>query len=186
MNRLWLAAVLCAPLLAACASTGPKTVAVPQPFPVPRGEPTTLPSPGEPRVAEDASSGRPDDADAFAALIDSALELRGTPYTNGGSTPNGFDCSGFTQFVFAQYGIRLPREVRDQYRVGTEVRRNDLRPGDLLFFATTSAGPSHVAIAIGGDRFVHAPSSRGVVRVEGIRTDYWARRFLGIRRLTLP
>jgi cell wall-associated NlpC family hydrolase len=115
--------------------------------------------------------------------VGTALSLRGTPYRNGGSDPSGFDCSGFTQYVFAQYGVELPREVREQYRVGKSVDADDLVPGDMLFFATTDPGPSHVGIAIGGDEFVHAPSTTGVVRVEHLSSSYWSPRFLGARRL---
>lgn len=118
-------------------------------------------------------------------LVDTALSLRGTPYRNGGSDTSGFDCSGFTQFVFARYGVLLPREVRDQYRTGTDVARRDLRAGDLLFFSTTTAGASHVAIAINDTAFVHAPSSNGVVRVEQLAGRYWAPRLVGIRRVAV-
>jgi cell wall-associated NlpC family hydrolase len=117
------------------------------------------------------------------ALVGTALALRGAPYRNGGSDPNGFDCSGFTQYVFGQYGFSLPRAVREQFRLGTSVKPDDLAPGDLVFFATTEPGASHVAIAIGGDEFVHAPSSSGVVRVEHLSAAYWSQRFLGVRRL---
>ena len=109
--------------------------------------------------------------------------MRGAPYRNGGSDPSGFDCSGFTQYVFAQYGVSLPRDVRSQFQVGKSVNAEDLAPGDVLFFTTTDPGPSHVAIAIGGDEFVHAPSSTGVVRIEHLSSTYWAPRFLGARRL---
>jgi cell wall-associated NlpC family hydrolase len=117
------------------------------------------------------------------ALAGTALALRGVPYRNGGTDPNGFDCSGFTQYVFSQYGLSLPREVREQYRVGKSVRPEELAPGDILFFTTTDPGPSHVAIALGGDQFVHAPSSTGVVRVEHLSSSYWSPRYLGARRL---
>ena len=117
------------------------------------------------------------------ALVGTALSLRGAPYRNGGGNPAGFDCSGFTQYVYAQYGVSLPREVREQYRVGKKVKPSDLAPGDLIFFSTTEPGASHVAIAIGGDEFVHAPSSAGVVRVEHISVNYWSERFLGARRV---
>ena len=117
------------------------------------------------------------------ALVGTALSLRGTPYRNGGSDPNGFDCSGFTQYVFARYGIALPRDVREQYRQGQDIEARDLSPGDLVFFATTDPGVSHVAIVIGSDQFVHAPSSTGVVRVERLRSSYWSQRFIGARRV---
>jgi len=67
-----------------------------------------------------------------------ALTLRGAPYRNGGTDPNGFDCSGFTQYVFGQHGIALPREVRDQFGLGTPVSADAIGPGDLLFFATVA------------------------------------------------
>jgi cell wall-associated NlpC family hydrolase len=85
--------------------------------------------------------------------------------------------------VFSRYGISLPRDVRSQYRVGTPIDPSDLAPGDLVFFATTDPDVSHVAIAIGGDGFVHAPSSSGVVRVEHINQSYWSRRYMGARRV---
>jgi cell wall-associated NlpC family hydrolase len=118
-----------------------------------------------------------------AALVGTALDLRGIRYRNGGADPTGFDCSGFTQYVFAHHGVGLPREVRGQFRVGRSVGAQDLRPGDLLFFSTTDPGASHVAIAIGGIEFVHAPSSTGVVRVERLDSRYWADRFIGARRV---
>ena len=105
------------------------------------------------------------------------------PYRNGGSDPTGFDCSGFVQWVFAQHGLRLPREVRDQFLLGSAVDRDAVQPGDLVFFETISRGASHVGIALGGNEFVHAPSSSGVVRVESYSIDYWKRRFVGARRV---
>jgi len=117
------------------------------------------------------------------ALVGTALSLRGSPYRNGGTDPSGFDCSGFTQYVFHQYGISLPRDVREQYRLGKTVKPEELTAGDLLFFTTTDPGVSHVAIAVGGDEFVHAPSSSGVVRVERLNSSYWAPRYVGARRV---
>jgi peptidoglycan DL-endopeptidase CwlO len=137
-----------------------------------------------PAPADASVANRPGDASEGAALVETALGFRGTPYTNGGSDPGtGFDCSGFTQYVFAQFGIALPREVAEQYRTGTPVALGQLQPGDLVFFHTVSAGASHVGIALGDDRFVHAPSSRGVVRVERLSSTYWSRRLVGVRRL---
>lgn len=117
------------------------------------------------------------------AVAGTALSLRGTPYRNGGSDPHGFDCSGFTQYVFSQHGVALPRDVSEQYRAGEAINPSQLAPGDLVFFATTAPDVSHVAIAIGGDEFVHAPSSSGVVRVEHLSGSYWSPRFVGARRV---
>lgn len=119
-----------------------------------------------------------------AAIISSALSFRGIPYRNGGSDPTGFDCSGFVQYVYAMHGTGLPRDVHNQYRIGREVDRKDVKPGDLVFFETVSRGASHVGLAIGGGEFVHAPSSRGVVRVEKLTSSYWATRFVGARRVS--
>ena len=146
---------------------------MPQPFPKPAGETAGITSNGSVSVT-------------VAALVDAALKLRGIPYRNGGSDPNGFDCSGFTQYVFAQYHVALPREVRTQYDAGVPVPADRIVRGDLVFFSTTEPGPSHVGIALDEDQFVHAPSSNGVVRVELRHSAYWASRFIGARRVTLP
>jgi cell wall-associated NlpC family hydrolase len=113
-----------------------------------------------------------------------ALSLRGAPYRNGGTDPSGFDCSGFVKYVFSQNGVAVPRTVGDQYRSGHEVDpQQALQPGDLVFFTTVSPGASHVGILIGGDEFVHAPSSTGEVRVERLSGPYWSTRFVGARRV---
>jgi len=167
--------IVIAALCSACASTG----AVPRPFPTP-GSTGSTGSGGSP-AAPNARLAKP----AFDgyALVGTALALRGAPYRNGGADPKGFDCSGFTQYVFAQYGVALPREVREQFKQGKQIDANNLAPGDLIFFSTTDPGPSHVGIAVGGDEFVHAPSSTGVVRVEHLGSSYWAPRYLGARRV---
>lgn len=166
-----LGTVALATVATGCASTG----AVPRPFPTPGTAPGATSKPAGP----EQPISRPDGY----AIAGAALALRGAPYRNGGADPTGFDCSGFTQYVFGEYGIALPREVRDQFRIGESVDRQPLAPGDLLFFTTTAPGPSHVAIAIGGDQFVHAPSSKGVVRVERLSAAYWSQRYLGARRI---
>jgi cell wall-associated NlpC family hydrolase len=143
----------------------------PQPFPMPeRPEPVYSP---ETTVASPVSR----------AIVETALDLRGVPYRNGGTDTAGFDCSGFTQFVFARFNLPLPRETRDQYRHGQAVSKHEARPGDLVFFSTVARGASHVGIVVDGDRFVHAPSSTGVVRVESMESRYWRERFIGIRRV---
>jgi cell wall-associated NlpC family hydrolase len=174
-----------AALCSACASSG----AVPKPFPLPGGSAGSGGSTSSGGSGGSTGSGGSVSAPArngfdSYALVGTALALRGVPYRNGGSEPTrGFDCSGFTQYVFAQYGVALPREVREQFNAGKNISAGDLEPGDLIFFSTTDPGPSHVGIAVGGDEFVHAPSSTGVVRVEHVSSSYWSPRFLGARRV---
>jgi cell wall-associated NlpC family hydrolase len=164
-RRPWLIALVAAAALTGACASAPRQAGV---VPVPR------PFPGAPVPGAYAPN----------ALVGTALQYRGTPYRNGGTDPrSGFDCSGFTQFVFGQYGVSLPREVVDQYKVGRPVKAKDVQPGDLIFFSTVSRGASHVGIAIGGDQFVHAPSSTGVVRVERLSSSYWGPRFVGARRV---
>jgi cell wall-associated NlpC family hydrolase len=117
-------------------------------------------------------------------LVETALALRGVPYRNGGADPTGFDCSGFTQYVFAMAGIALPRDVHAQFAQGLPVKLQELSPGDLVFFSTTGPGATHVGVVVNSDWFVHAPSSTGVVRVERLSARYWSARFLGARRLS--
>jgi cell wall-associated NlpC family hydrolase len=113
-----------------------------------------------------------------------ALALQGVPYRNGGANPaTGFDCSGFTRYVFSQVGIALPRAVHDQFELGRSVKEDDVKSGDLLFFSTSAPGASHVGIAIDAVQFIHAPSSTGVVRVEKLSSSYWSRRYIGARRI---
>lgn len=117
------------------------------------------------------------------AIAGTALSLRGAPYRNGGSDPSGFDCSGFIWYVFAQHGITVPRTVTQQFDAGRDVSAGDLQAGDLVFFSTQSPGASHVGLSIGGDEFVHAPSSQGDVRVERISARYWSSRYVGAKRM---
>jgi cell wall-associated NlpC family hydrolase len=170
----WLAVWLFASaIVTGCASTG--GVPRPQPFPG-----ANTPKPSEKDIAAPVT-----ETAANADLIATAMALRGTAYRNGGSEPSrGFDCSGFVQWVFAQHGTALPRETREQYREGRKLDRDDVQPGDLVFFETVSRGPSHVGIALGAGQFVHAPSSRGVVRVERYTSGYWASKWVGARRIS--
>ena len=117
-----------------------------------------------------------------SAVIGTALSLRGAPYAWGGATPRGFDCSGFTHYVYAQHGVILPRVAAHQYRIGDAIAPQELQPGDLVFFSTIAPGPSHVGLVIGDGRFIHAPSERGSVRVENLSARYWERRYVGARR----
>jgi cell wall-associated NlpC family hydrolase len=175
--------------LTGCASRG----AVPRPFPGAATPPspgtTPPPSPGATPPPSPGESPAPSPGQSpllTSEIIATALALRGTQYRNGGSEPSrGFDCSGLVQWVFAQHGAALPRETREQYEIGDKVDEDDVQAGDLVFFETVSKGASHVGIALGGGEFVHAPSSRGVVRVESYsKSEYWARRWIGARRIS--
>lgn len=119
-------------------------------------------------------------------LVVAALAFLDLPYRGGGSSAaEGFDCSGFTRHIFGlTLGLVLPRRVDDQAgaRGLIPVARDELKPGDLVFFNTLRRSFSHVGIYVGDGRFVHAPRSGAVVRVEDMRTAYWQRRFTGARR----
>lgn len=129
---------------------------------------------------------RPSDAprsvEHFAALT--ARSLVGAPYRNGGADPDGFDCSGFVQYVFARLGVAIPRSVREQAAAGEHVERDDLREGDLVFFAIDGRTISHVGIVVSAGTFVHAPSSRGRVREEPLEAAYWRSRLADGRRVS--
>lgn len=112
---------------------------------------------------------------------DNAQKLIGTPYVFGGTTTNGFDCSGFTQYVFKGSGIDLPRTSYAQYGIGTAVSKDELQIGDLVFFATYDSGASHVGIYIGEENFIHA--ARSGIKITGLSDSYYNRRYLGARRV---
>jgi Cell wall-associated hydrolases (invasion-associated proteins) len=116
-------------------------------------------------------------------IIEHALSLLGTPYIFGGTTRNGIDCSGFTRYVFAGSGIYLPRTSYEQYNMGEAVSRNDLQPGDLVFFTTYAKGASHVGIYIGGGRFVQASNPASGVKISNLSENYYCSRYLGARRV---
>jgi peptidoglycan DL-endopeptidase CwlO len=172
-----LVVVATAGLASACASSGTRPRPFPQPGTPPPAAAETRPAPQPPDVDISAAFPNPD-----RMLTATALALRGAPYRDGGTDPTGFDCSGFTQYVFWRHGISLPRSVTEQYEIGRNVKPDEIAPGDLVFFTTVARGASHVGIALGPDEFVHAPSSRGVVRVEHIG-PYWSKRFVGARRI---
>lgn len=123
-------------------------------------------------------------ADGAAGLVLRALALLETPYRYGGRTPAGFDCSGFVGFVFSEAaGVALPRRSEDIGRTGERLDLRDLAAGDLVFFNTLGRRFSHVGIFIGDDRFVHAPTRGGKVRVERLSDAYWTARYNGARRV---
>lgn len=112
-------------------------------------------------------------------VIDKAI---GTKYVSGGVSTNGFDCSGFTMYVFDKIGIDLPHQSGSQYQMGTAVSRDEMRPGDLVFFNTSGKGVSHVGIYVGDGRFAHASSSRGVT-ISSLSDSYYVNRYVGAKRI---
>lgn len=115
-------------------------------------------------------------------IISIARRYMYTPYAFGGTGPGGFDCSGFTQYVFRQAGISLYRMADGQFEQGQAVPESMLGPGDLVFFSTYEPGPSHVGIYVGNGRFIHSGSSTGVT-VSSLGDSYWGPRYIGARRV---
>lgn len=125
--------------------------------------------------------------DTASDLVLSAMNFLGVPYRRGGtSAENGFDCSGFTRHVFENsVGLLLPRRSRDQAQAPglLDIRRDDLKPGDLVFFNTMRSAFSHVGIYVGDGKFIHSPRTGSQVRVEDMREAYWTKRYNGARRV---
>ena len=122
-------------------------------------------------------------------LVMSAMNFLGVRYRRGGtSAEQGFDCSGFTRYVFENsVGLVLPRRADQQAKDGAlkDIKKDELRPGDLVFFNTMRRAFSHVGIYVGEGKFIHAPRAGGEVRVEDMRAAYWTKRFNGARRAEL-
>ena len=123
--------------------------------------------------------------DRAAEMAVSAMDFLGVHYRRGGqSAETGFDCSGFTRHMYELSGLDLPRRAEEQARAKglVPVSRDDLKPGDLVFFNTMKRTFSHVGIYIGENRFIHAPSRGKTVRTDDLGFAYWAKRFTGARR----
>ena len=132
-----------------------------------------------------AAAARPIVAARASDLVVGALGLLGIGYRLGGNTPaSGFDCSGLVRYVFqTAVGLDLPRRAEEISRVGAKIDRNELKPGDLVFYKTLRKTFSHVGIYLGNNRFIHSPSSGGSVRVDDMTQSYWSARFNGARRI---
>lgn len=118
-------------------------------------------------------------------LVVSAMGALGVPYRRGGNSfESGFDCSGFVRAVYEQtIGLLLPRRAEQQAAATQKIDRNDLQPGDLVFFNTMRRAFSHVGIYVGDNKFIHSPKPGAEVRIEDMRVAYWNRRFDGARRV---
>ena len=120
------------------------------------------------------------------AVLNRAKSFLGTPYVWGGASPSdgGFDCSGFTQYVFAQSGYNLNRVSKDQALNGTYVPRGSTQPGDLVFYSHAQNGViDHVGIYLGDGKMIHSPKTGDVVRIADVTTDYWTSRYVTTRRI---
>ena len=120
----------------------------------------------------------------YSPMVSYALSLQGAPYRYGKSSPEeGFDCSGFVQHVYGHQGIALPRSAQIMAQTLTQVPKNELHSGDLVFFNTNGKPFSHVGIYVNNDNFIHAPSQRtGKVLVSSLKNKYWGERFSCVRR----
>lgn len=116
-------------------------------------------------------------------IVAMAQKFLHVPYVWAGISPGGFDCSGFTYYLFTKHGISLPRMADEQFEVGQRVAKRDLLPGDLVFFETYDVGPSHVGIYVGEGQFIHASSGAGEVTITPLSKPYYVERYLGARRI---
>ncbi|WP_342542035.1 C40 family peptidase [Paenisporosarcina sp. FSL H8-0542] len=126
----------------------------------------------------DASSG----VDS-SKLVSAANNVMGTKYLRGGTTANGFDCSGFIGYVYNQVGVDLPRTSAGMYSTGSSVAKKNLQAGDLVFFNTSGKGVSHVGVYIGGGKFAHSSSSKGVSIAKLNDPYYWGSKYIGAKRV---
>lgn len=124
-------------------------------------------------------------ADKGLQLVSQAKALIGTPYLYGGSSPKGFDCSGFVQFVHHKVGINIPRTTLVQLKKSRYINLSQLQPGDLIFFRLSGRKASHVSIYIGNNQMIHAPSSGKRVSTANLDAGngYWRQRIIGTGRL---
>ena len=155
--------------------TAPKKPS-PEPTPEKPSSEKEAPVPKAEKVPESAPFLPKGKADA---IIKTAKKYIGTRYVFGGTTPKGFDCSGFVQYVFKQNGFAIPRTADEQYKLGQRVKkRAELEPGDLVFFSTYEKGASHCGIYLGKNQFIHVSSSKGV-RIDSLDDSYWKPRWYG-------
>ena len=124
-------------------------------------------------------------SDQAAGMVEQAMGLLGVPYRRGGNTEStGFDCSGFVRHLYEKsVGQILPRRAVDQARATEVIERDELKPGDLVFFNTMRRTFSHVGIYVGDGKFIHAPRAGKAVNIDDMRSAYWQKRFNGARRV---
>ncbi|MET0786204.1 MAG: C40 family peptidase [Paenisporosarcina sp.] len=116
-------------------------------------------------------------------LVSTANKVMGTKYVWGGTSPKGFDCSGFIGYVYKKNGVSLPRTTASMKTVGTSISKKNLKAGDLVFFNTSGKGVSHAGIYIGKGKFVHSSSSKGVSVAKLNDPYYWGSKYMGAKRV---
>jgi cell wall-associated NlpC family hydrolase len=121
----------------------------------------------------------PAPAARYGGVVGIAMQYLGVPYVWGGASPSGFDCSGFSMYVYAKLGVSLPHHAASQYNMGTAVSKDQLQAGDLVFFN----GLGHMGIYIGGGQFIHAPHSGDVVKISNLSDSWYASTWVGARRI---
>jgi cell wall-associated NlpC family hydrolase len=163
LKAAWVAAALA---LSACAANPPINPGAPHAAPAALPQAPPAPTPPDPRIL----------------IVDAASAMIGQPYRFGGAAPGGFDCSGLVVYAAGGAGIYVPRTAREQLNFGAAVGRAELAPGDLVFMHLQHK-ELHVGIAIGGDRFIHAPSSGGRVRIDSLSAAPYSQGYLGARRI---
>ena len=139
-----------------------------------------------PAQAQDAEPGFTGYRDGIEHIIDRARDLIGIRYRRSGDRPQtGFDCSGFVAYVYREgLGLVLPHRSREISKEGTPVGKDELKPGDLVFFNTMRRTFSHVGIYLGDHMFIHAPRTGERVRIDNLQQHYWAKRYNGARRVS--
>jgi peptidoglycan DL-endopeptidase CwlO len=115
----------------------------------------------------------------YGGVVGIAMQYLGVPYRWGGADPSGFDCSGFAMYVYAKVGVSLPHHAASQYGMGSPVSRDQLAPGDLVFFN----GLGHMGIYVGGGQFIHAPHTGDVVKISNLSDSWYAQTWVGARRI---
>lgn len=120
--------------------------------------------------------------DRAGAVLDYAKQFIGVRYSSGGESPSGFDCSGYVRYVYKNFGFDLVHTAAGQSKAGTAVARNNLSPGDLVFFNTGGSGINHTGIYVGDNQFIHASTSRGI-RIDSMSDGYWNPKYRGATRL---
>jgi cell wall-associated NlpC family hydrolase len=181
--HVWCCAVLVLAWRAACADELSELASEFDPGAAVLGEPAL------PQQAQASSSGSLTTLQAASSaahqLVDSALNLIGVRYRRGGESPStGLDCSGLVRYVYRDAaGLDLPHRAAEISRMGIRIARDQLRPGDLIFFGTLRRTVSHVGIYIGDGQFIHAPATGGNVRIESLELAYWTKRFNDARRI---